>query len=207
MRLLKFILILFLLYPIKAEKIPSLPTNSIPSKRLKSLAKPLVFPTVTLAWDKSPDTVDGYNLCYGFKSGEYKVTNILGNVSNSVVILARSNLTYYFAVQAYLTNGIVSDFSNEVAYTNRWPKPFTFKYFNSNTSEGAITSFSIDEYKNIVMKFNTVSGGFYNILSTTNLDSWELIESKTASTNSCFYTNKAGLGRVGSFKIEIYSPE
>lgn len=79
--------------------------------------------SVTLAWDASPDTnVSGYYLCYGLQSGQYTYTNTLpGPITNNVVTGLETGKVYYFAVAAYSADGLMSDFSNEVTYTNNPP--------------------------------------------------------------------------------------
>jgi hypothetical protein len=81
--------------------------------------------TVTLAWDPNnePDLA-GYILHYGTTSGTYTHAVDVGNViTNTVADLDGS--TYFFAVTAYNTSGLESDFSNEVTFTppsvNRLP--------------------------------------------------------------------------------------
>lgn len=75
--------------------------------------------TVTLAWDPSPSTdVNGYRIYYGNATRAYTnavpvngAQNTNCTVSNLLV-----GLTYYFAATATATNGLESDFSNEVSY-------------------------------------------------------------------------------------------
>jgi hypothetical protein len=75
---------------------------------------------VTLTWDPSTSgMLTGYHLCWGTESGVYTFTNtypkqqITGVISNLA-----PNQVYYFAVQAFAKNGIVSPFSNETSFTN-----------------------------------------------------------------------------------------
>ena len=81
--------------------------------------------SVTLAWDPSPDTnVAGYYLCHGFSSGNYTVTNVCpGPVTNCVVYNLIPYAVYFFAVAAYSKDGLMSDWSNEVTYTNNPAAP------------------------------------------------------------------------------------
>lgn len=79
--------------------------------------------SVTLAWDPSPDVaVAGYYLSYGFSSGNYTFTNVCpGAVTNNVVSNLMPYVVYFFAVAAYSEDGLMSDWSNEVTYTNNPP--------------------------------------------------------------------------------------
>jgi len=73
-------------------------------------------PSITLAWDPSPDaSVVGYKVYWGAATRNY--TNSLS--AGSATTLTVSNLvvgrTYYFAATAYDTNGIESDYSVEAS--------------------------------------------------------------------------------------------
>lgn len=75
--------------------------------------------SVTLAWNPSPDqTVTGYRLYYGVEPEQY--TNsivVVGNNTSCTVTGLVFGVTYYFATTAYDSNGMESEFSNEVSYT------------------------------------------------------------------------------------------
>ena len=72
---------------------------------------------VTLAWDpNSEEDLEGYRLYYGFRSGTYAVTIDVGNTTTNKVFLAFGSETFFFAVTAYNTNKLESDFSNEVSF-------------------------------------------------------------------------------------------
>ena len=73
---------------------------------------------VTLAWDPSPGgAIAGYRLYDGVASRTY--TNLInaGNVTTQAVSGLTVGVTYFFAVTAYDTNGLESDYSSEVSYT------------------------------------------------------------------------------------------
>ena len=98
--------------------------------------------TVTLAWDpNTEDDLVGYRLYYGFSSGDYAVTNDVGNVTNASVTLPVEGKTYYFAVMAYNSLGLESGPSNEVPYaapvlsTNAAPVPDTAPVPNTVSAE------------------------------------------------------------------------
>lgn len=83
----------------------------------------LVLPTiclgehsVTLAWDANPETdIVGYIVYYGSASRNYTNAVNVGNVTTNMVIGLVDGVTYFFAVTAYNTNGLESDFSDEVS--------------------------------------------------------------------------------------------
>lgn len=71
---------------------------------------------VHLAWDPSPDaSVAGYRIYHGLASRQY--TNIVdaGAVTNVIVTNLSRGVKMFFAVTAYTTNQLESDFSNEVS--------------------------------------------------------------------------------------------
>ena len=73
--------------------------------------------TVTATWNANPESdIAGYKLSYGIASGAYTTTIDVGNVTTYALTLLGGQ-TYYFAVQAYDTSGLVSTFSTEVAFT------------------------------------------------------------------------------------------
>jgi len=71
--------------------------------------------SVTLAWDASPDvTVTGYVVQYGVRPGIYTGRVDVGTRTQySLVGLAEG--TYYFSVQAYNADGVLSDPSTELS--------------------------------------------------------------------------------------------
>jgi hypothetical protein len=74
--------------------------------------------SVTLAWDPSTGSeVAGYRLYEGGASKAYTNTIDTGNVTTQSVSGLTAGGTYFFAVTAYDTNGLESDFSNEISYS------------------------------------------------------------------------------------------
>jgi len=71
--------------------------------------------SATLAWDRNAEPeVTGYRVYYGTQSGVYTVIRDVGNVTTFQVTGLDVSLNYYFAVQAYASNGLSSALSNEV---------------------------------------------------------------------------------------------
>lgn len=84
--------------------------------------------SVTLAWDQNPETdIGGYIVYYGVSSRNYTNAVNVGNVTTNTVASLVDGVTYFFAVTAYNTNGLESDFSDEVSYARpgTWPAVFT----------------------------------------------------------------------------------
>lgn len=74
---------------------------------------------MTLAWDPNaePD-LGGYIIYYGPASRVYTNAVNVGNVTNYTVRGLVTNAFYFFAATAYSTNGLESDFSDEVCFFN-----------------------------------------------------------------------------------------
>lgn len=73
--------------------------------------------SVELAWDANPETnIGGYKLHYGTSARNYTQTVNVGKVTTGVIEGLTKGVIYYFAVNAYNTNGLESDYSDEVNY-------------------------------------------------------------------------------------------
>ena len=75
-------------------------------------------PSVTLAWDAStPGTnVAGYTIYYGVSPGNYTNQVEVGLATAGVVSNLVAGTTYCFAVTAYSSEGLESDYSSEVVW-------------------------------------------------------------------------------------------
>lgn len=74
---------------------------------------------VTLAWDANTESdLGGYIVYWGSVSRNYTNAENVGNITTNTVCGLLDGVTYYFAVKAYNTNGLVSDFSDEVSYSS-----------------------------------------------------------------------------------------
>ena len=72
--------------------------------------------SVTLAWDASPSaSIAGYRVYYGTNSRAYGFVTNAGLVQTQRVVLPHPG-RWFFAATAYATNGLESDFSNEVQW-------------------------------------------------------------------------------------------
>jgi len=82
---------------------------------LRSLAQNA---TATLAWDPETNSaVAGYRLYYGTASRTYSAISDAGSSTQKTISNLTNGVTYRFAVTAYDTRGVESDFSAEVSYT------------------------------------------------------------------------------------------
>ena len=74
--------------------------------------------TITVGWNRNSETdVTGYKLSWGAASRQYSTTIDVGNAISYVFNGADPTRRYYFAVQAYNVNGLLSAYSTEVS----WP--------------------------------------------------------------------------------------
>jgi hypothetical protein len=103
---------------------------------------------VSLAWNPSPDpTVAGYNLCWGTNSGNYIYTNVYPNSQTTATVTDLAlNQVFFFAVQAFATNGLVSEFSNEEPFTNGIPPGPPSPPGGSNSPPGSPGGSSSNSY-------------------------------------------------------------
>lgn len=86
---------------------------------LAILSMPVLADNLTLAWDPSPDhaSVKYYMVHIGNQPGTYSMwTNAQTRTQITITNGILPGRTYYFAVTAVGTNGLESDFSNEVEY-------------------------------------------------------------------------------------------
>ena len=73
--------------------------------------------TATAIWNSNPEPdIAGYKLSYGGASGSYTTTVDVGNVT-SYVLQVVTGQSYYFAIQAYNTSGMLSPYSTEIPFT------------------------------------------------------------------------------------------
>jgi hypothetical protein len=75
---------------------------------------------VTLAWDPSPDLIDGYRIYYGTSSGNYTESVDVGDTNQATITGLNETTTYYFVARAYDTSG-ESGNSNEVSWSYNVP--------------------------------------------------------------------------------------
>lgn len=80
-------------------------------------AEPNIGARVTLGWDANAEEVAGYKLHYGFASGDYGESVDAGQSTTYTLNNLTPGVTYFFALTAYNSDGIESDFSNEVTFT------------------------------------------------------------------------------------------
>lgn len=130
---------------------------------------------VTLAWDASPSSgVVGYRLYYG-AAGTRQYTNVITVTSSTTLTL--SNLvrgaTYRFAATAVTSEGLESDFSNELAYQPSL-KPSSPVLRLAMTSDGRLVLGSGEAY------------GLYGVERTQDFAGWQALATARADRDGRF---------------------
>jgi hypothetical protein len=128
--------------------------------------------TVQLGWDTPQDpTVTGYFLYYGTACGTY--TNQIDTGTNTMTVVSglQEGQTYYFAVTAYNSDGVESDFSSEVTYIT---PGFLRMAGETNSTNSNLVS----------MEFPVACGHWYEIQASENLQTWTTIGQTGAATSN-----------------------
>src|SRR5271154_6606470 len=73
------------------------------------------FSSMTLEWNPDAGNIAGYVLYWGTESGVYTNSADIGNQTSMQVTGLVNQTAYYFAVQAYDTEGLFSPLSAEVS--------------------------------------------------------------------------------------------
>ena len=112
-----FLSLLLVLLTASAVAQPSIPTNAVITRVTNS--------NVSLAWDRavSHTNIAAFVLYVGSKSGVYN-TNFFVSPSNTTFTVSNlSGSVFFFVVTAKSTNGLESDYSNEINFDLRKPEP------------------------------------------------------------------------------------
>lgn len=74
--------------------------------------------TFTIAWDPNPDPdISGYTVSWGTASGSYTQIVDVGAATSLLFTEPDPTMSYYFAVRARTSTGLISDYSQEVKST------------------------------------------------------------------------------------------
>jgi hypothetical protein len=99
--------------------------------------------TVTLTWNPNPETdIAGYIVVYGTAPGQYGTSVDVGNHTAFQFAEPDATVKYYFAVCAYNTAGLRSDFSPEVS-TSDPPVTLALTSYNANVQPPQLVGQSI----------------------------------------------------------------
>jgi len=85
--------------------------------------------SLTLAWDGTADPyVAGYRIYIGSASRIYtNSVTVVGGTNATLTIPTTPWRVYYFAATAYATNGLESEYSNELVWTNTGFPPYNLR--------------------------------------------------------------------------------
>jgi hypothetical protein len=107
----------------KKEKMKSIITSLVISATTALAVNPVLppptpppAPQVSVSWDLPNAPVTNVFLWYGVGSGQYTNKTLVGNVSNTVVVLPARGVTYFFTVTMVYSNNQESAQSNEANY-------------------------------------------------------------------------------------------
>jgi hypothetical protein len=118
------------------------PTTSSSSSTTTTAARTTTSTTastisITLGWSPNTESdIGGYIIYYGLNSRNYTFTNDVGNQTSGTVTGLELGRTYYFALKAYNTSGLYSDYSAEITYP---PVAGTTTTIGANTSTTTTT--------------------------------------------------------------------
>ncbi|MDD5141654.1 MAG: fibronectin type III domain-containing protein [Verrucomicrobiales bacterium] len=122
--------------------------------------------SLTLAWNPNPaPDVAGYRVYYGTASGDYTNSVAAGNVTTLTVPGLLSGVIYYFAITAVGTNGLASDFSNEISY----PQALSGAFMQITAVAGG----------QFMLTVTGLAGHTNNIEATQDLKTWTVIGTVT----------------------------
>jgi hypothetical protein len=122
--------------------------------------------SVTLAWDRNLESdIAGYRIYYGVSSGAY--TNVVdaGAALSATTLNLVEGVTYYFAVTAYDSVGLESDYSNE----------FTYLAAMSLNQVGMRAASD----RQTVLTVTSPAGGTFDVQATEDLKIWAVIGTLT----------------------------
>lgn len=136
--------------------------------------------SVTLAWDPNPESdLAGYILYYGSTSRNYtNAVNVVNATTNTVSGLV-DGVSYFFAVTAYNTNGLESDFSDEVSYSRPTGSPI------------AITLQPLITRSNVTLRGTSSVAGmaaWFDLSEGTNAPNWHQVAA-LGPTNQIYWVS------------------
>ena len=135
---------------------------------------------VTLVWNRSPGTnIAGYNLYVGAATRSYTNKINTGNSTNVTIGNLTTNATYFFAATAYDSNGLESDYSNEISYRAGSGPSGT----NAPPKTNVLTvNFIVRTATNILGPWTTLTN--LNVFSATNPPGQRFFQGSLAITNA-----------------------
>lgn len=144
--------------------------------------------SATVAWDPSPSIdVTGYKLYVGTASKTYTKIFDVGSPLQFRTTNLVPTIPYFYAVTAYNSIGLESDFSQEISYIP--PLPATTLELNPL---GVLTA-------------HLFKGGTFAIQQSQNLISWSLFQTVKPASDTYALTIHFGLNDKNFFRVKFLS--
>jgi hypothetical protein len=118
---------------------------------------------VTFAWTPNTDIVAGYKIHYGPASRTYNQLFDARNVTSGTVSNLVPGTRYFFALTAYNSQGLESDYSNEITY---------FVPTNTAPSGPFRLTIALTPSRQRVLTLTGPTNRNYSIETGTNLTAW-----------------------------------
>jgi fibronectin type 3 domain-containing protein len=153
--------------------------------------------SVTLAWDPVSG-VSGYKLYQGGASRVYTNSINTGTATQEIISGLNVGATYYFAVTAYDSNGLESDYSSEIIYVVTSSRPPPLAVLKLTKLAGGKMNLSA----------LGIAGHVYEVQATSNLQTWALLGKVTANASGAItYTDtKAPLYSYRCYRLRDTKP-
>jgi len=146
----------------------------------------LAGPSVTLAWNPSAaNNIAGYRLYLGLSSHNYAASLDVGASTNATLSNLTPGTNYFFAVTAYDTNLLESEFSGEISY------------LVPTLSNQAQLQLSPAPRGQILVSGTAPVGYTYSVQWSADLKKWSNVATVVTGTNGLFAfldTFKPGVG-------------
>ncbi len=148
--------------------------------------------TVRLGWSPSPSPeVTGYNVYYGYYSGQYSGRLEAGNVTDVRVAGLTTNVVYYFMVAAHDDFGLESIPSNEVSYSVPLAEvqapAITSGPMDQSVVVGETTSFSVTATGTSPLSYQWLFNG----------------APITGATTSSYTLNNVQVANAGNYAVQV----
>lgn len=134
------------------------------------------FPATMIEWDANaePD-IAGYRVYFGLQSRQYESVVDVGLATQMLIPALEPGRLFYFAVTAYNTDGLESDFSDEVNCTrpvdgtNAFLVPLSIKFASATSA--------------VPISFVGQTGKQYFVQATEDFQSWQTIHNVAVQAN------------------------
>jgi fibronectin type 3 domain-containing protein len=133
-------------------------------KYLLPLLLALNLQAAWLEWGRNSETnIGGYRVYYGTNSRSYETNIDVGNFTEWRLAGLSNGITHYFAVTAYDTDGLESDFSNEVSYRTKPNAPRNLRVVKDSTNVTVQASSDLNTWAAVATEPATNKARFYRL--------------------------------------------